>query len=207
MTLTESRVRTLLEPYHVAAPAPVCSKILIYMDLLSKWRKKISLTTITDDEEVVRFHFGESIFALSLRRFENGRLADVGSGAGFPGLAIKLFCPNLKVTLLEPNRKKCTFLNEAIRKLDLTESEALPIGFEASKIAPGELTYVASRALGKTSDLLFWSKGKLTPDGCVVLWLGAEDATRTMQISGWRWTEASIPGALKRKILTGIKLT
>jgi 16S rRNA (guanine(527)-N(7))-methyltransferase RsmG len=173
------------------------------MDLLSMWGKKIALTTISSEEDVVRFHFGESIFALSLEGFENGRLADVGSGAGFPGLAIKLLCPNLSVTLLEPNKKKWAFLNEVVRKLQFSNVDVLPVPFEASKIPPNELVFVTSRALGRIDDLLSWSRTTIRHDGRVILWLGAEDAEKTTQIPGWHWVQTSIPGTVRRRILSG----
>lgn len=167
------------------------------------WRKRIALTTISSDEDVVRFHFGESIFALSLQSFANGRLADVGSGAGFPGLAIKLLCPDLSVTLIEPNKKKCAFLNEVARKLQFSNVDVLPIPFEASKITANELAFVTSRALGRVSDLLSWSRTTIRHDGCVVLWLGAEDAEKTTEIPNWHFVQAPIPGTIKRRIVSG----
>lgn len=167
------------------------------------WGGKIALTTISNEEDVVRFHFGESLFALSLESFEHGRLADVGSGAGFPGLAIKLLCPNLSVTLLEPNKKKCAFLSEVARKLQLNNVDVLSVTFEASKIAPNKLAFVTSRALGKINDLLSWSRTTMCPDGRVILWLGAQDAEETAQTPGWRWVQAPIPGTAKRRILSG----
>jgi len=167
------------------------------------WGKKIALTTISNEEDIVRFHFGESIFALSLENFANGRLADVGSGAGFPGLAIKLLRPGLSVVLLEPNKKKCAFLNEVTRKLQLGDAEVLPVRFEASKIRPNELAFVTSRALGGINNLLSWSRTTISNNGRVILWLGAEDAERTTQIPDWHWVQASIPGTIKRRMLSG----
>ena len=185
----------------------ICDKVQSYIDLLSIWGRKIALTTISNEEDVVRFHFGESIFALSLDNFTNGRLADVGSGAGFPGLALKLLRPNLSVTLLEPNKKKCAFLNEVARKLQFSNVDVLPVRFEASKIPPNRFAFVTSRALGGISDLLSWSWTTMSHDGRVLLWLGAEDAEKTIQIRGWRWVQAPIPGTIKRKILFGAPQT
>ncbi|MGH7745845.1 MAG: 16S rRNA (guanine(527)-N(7))-methyltransferase RsmG [Candidatus Dormibacteria bacterium] len=205
MTLSASRIQTLLEPYHPATPLQVCDKIVTYIDLLTFWGRKIALTAISTEEEIARFHFGESIFALSLQSFEKGRLADVGSGAGFPGLAIKLLRANLKLTLLEPNKRKCAFLNEVIRKLELREVEVLPIGFQqASESKSGDLMYVTSRALGRTSDLLSWSRNALSVDGRVVLWLGANDVVAAMKVPNWHWAQAAIPESARRKILVGI---
>jgi len=205
LTLSASRVQSLLEPYYSGVPIPVCYKILRYMDLLAFWTKKIALTAISDEEEMVRFHFGESIFALSLENFENGRLADVGSGAGFPGLAIKLFCPNLNVILLEPNKKKCAFLSEIVRELSYTDTKVLPIGFEESDIRSNELDYVVSRALGRTEDLLSWSARSLSSQGRVVLWMGSDDVTKAMRTPEWHWRQTSIPQTTRRKILIGTR--
>lgn len=202
LTVPASTIRTLLKPYH-AVPPEICDKIQSYMDLLSMWGKKIALTTISSEEDVVRFHFGESIFALSLESFEHGRLADVGSGAGFPGLAIKLLRPNLHVTLLEPNKKKCAFLNEVARKLQLSDVDVFSVPFEASRIPPNELSFVTSRALGRIGDLLSWSRSTLNHDGRVILWLGAEDAESTTRISDWHWIRSAIPGTARRTIIAG----
>lgn len=197
------RIQVLLQPYSRDVPLEMCDKIQSYMDLLSIWGKKISLTTISSEEDVVRFHFGESIFASSLESFQNGRLADVGSGAGFPGLAIKLLRPNLSVTLLEPSKKKCAFLNEVVRKLQFSNVDILPVPFESSKIAPNELAFVTSRALGRIDDLLSWSRTTIRHDGRIIIWLGAEDSEKTTQIPGWTWVQAPIPGTIKRRILSG----
>ncbi len=203
MTVPASTIQSLLQPYCRDVPLEICGKIQLYMDLLSVWGNKIALTTITNEEDVIRFHFGESIFALSLDSFEHGRLADVGSGAGFPGLAIKLLRPNLRVTLLEPNKKKCAFLNEVARRLELTDVDILSIGFESSAIRPNELRFVTSRALGRIGDLLSWSHNTLSRDGRVIFWLGTEDAEETARIPSWHWVQRSIPGTVKRKIIAG----
>ena len=64
--------------------------------MLLKWNNLVSLTSITDPVDIVARHFGESMFAASLLPVENGRLADVGSGAGFPGVALKILHEDLK---------------------------------------------------------------------------------------------------------------
>ena len=203
MTLSATRVQSILEPYYSGVSISACDKILTYMELLSLWTKKIALTAISGEEEIVRFHFGESIFALSLENFENGRLADVGSGAGFPGLAIKLFCPDLNVILLEPNKKKCAFLNEIVRELSFTGTKVLPIGFEASDIRSNELDYVVSRALGRAEDLLSWSARSLSSQGRVIFWMGSDDVAETIRMPEWHWRQAPIPQSTSRKILIG----
>lgn len=89
-----------------------------YLELLRKWNRRISLTSIEEDRELVRFHFVEA-FWCAARFLEAGPIADIGTGAGFPGLAAKLYRPDLKITLLERNFKKCVFLERACRELSL----------------------------------------------------------------------------------------
>jgi 16S rRNA (guanine527-N7)-methyltransferase len=89
-----------------------------YLDLLLKWNVRTNLTAIREPEEIVRRHFGESLFlAGHLGPCES--LLDFGSGAGFPGIPIQLMRPALKITLAESQGKKAAFLREAIRGLGL----------------------------------------------------------------------------------------
>ncbi|HWQ03191.1 MAG TPA: 16S rRNA (guanine(527)-N(7))-methyltransferase RsmG, partial [Candidatus Nitrosotenuis sp.] len=92
---------------------------MIYLELLFNWNRKINLTAVKTPVQAITRHFGESIFAATLLPMNRGVLVDVGSGAGFPGLALKLACPQLEVNLLEPSLKKCAFLAEVTRTLQL----------------------------------------------------------------------------------------
>lgn len=167
----------------------------------------MALTSIVDPDELVRFHFGESIFALSTGGME-GRLADVGTGAGFPGLALKLARPTLSITLIETNSKKCAFLHEVVRCLEMERVEILRTGFETSKIAPDNFSFVASRALGRHKEILDWAFTKLQADGTVLLWVGQEDTANISTNAGWEWEpELLIPGTRERFLLRGRKLS
>src|SRR2546423_4621034 len=127
--MNADRIRELLEPFtsgHELSHQQV-SLISAYLDLLLKWNAKINLTAIRDPEQIVQRHFGESLFAAReiADRFRSsgdlhGRtLLDVGSGAGFPGIPIKTWLPELHVTLVEARQKKATFLREVARSLAL----------------------------------------------------------------------------------------
>jgi 16S rRNA (guanine527-N7)-methyltransferase len=123
-TLSEDRIAQLIAPYLEGAPAPhgLTTQLSIYLDLLLKWNAKTNLTAIREPEEIVRRHFGESLFAgihLGQRLSPDATLLDFGSGAGFPGLPIQLLHPNLRVTLAESQGKKASFLREAVRTLQL----------------------------------------------------------------------------------------
>ena len=108
--------------------------ISTYIDLLRRWNSRINLTAIRDEEEIVTRHFGESFFAAAHLFPSRGdvtnsspapTVADVGSGAGFPGIPIKIWAPEISLTLIESNHKKATFLREVVRSLRLTNIDIL----------------------------------------------------------------------------------
>jgi 16S rRNA (guanine527-N7)-methyltransferase len=134
-----TRIAELLQPFLAPAalsPAQL-EHISTYIDLLLRWNARINLTAIRQPEEIVTRHFGESLFAArhlfpatttwgqppSAVQTEQGsapeRLIDIGSGAGFPGLPIKIWAPHIHLTLLESTQKKATFLREVARALTL----------------------------------------------------------------------------------------
>ena len=126
-TLSESQIATLLTPY--LEPESLRRRTLIpqlstYLDLLLKWNARTNLTAIRDPEEIVRRHFGESLFAGQPPRPHSPiTLLDFGSGAGFPGLPMPLLRPESPVTLAESQNKKATFLREVVRTLGPPQRE------------------------------------------------------------------------------------
>jgi 16S rRNA (guanine527-N7)-methyltransferase len=175
-----------------------------YMELLKKWNQTIALTSIEDDTEIVARHFGESLFAASLVPMERGRLADVGSGAGFPGLPLKIVLPELRITLVEPNIKKCAFLREVQAALGFSGVEIVRSRYEDFSATPSSLDFLCTRALGGYGRLLKWSKGILKPEGCAILWMGMEDSSLLTKTRGWTWNlPASIPESHRRVVLIG----
>ena len=141
MPLTASRIAHLLEPYTAIAPDAsiewprVYDQLTEYLHILVRWNARMNLTAIHSPEEIVRRHFGESLFAglhlgCSTWNIPPGvriagscpterQLLDFGSGAGFPGLPIQILWPELHVTLAEARHKKASFLREVIRSLHL----------------------------------------------------------------------------------------
>ena len=117
--LTPARIAALLADYYPDPSQELVAQLSVYLDLLLRWNAKTNLTAIRDPEEVVRRHFGESLFvAVNLPPCVT--LLDLGSGAGFPGLPIQLALPALRVTLAESQNKKASFLRETIRTLGLS---------------------------------------------------------------------------------------
>jgi 16S rRNA (guanine527-N7)-methyltransferase len=202
--ISKAQVEMVLAPYGIQLSGEQIEKTLAYVRLLVKWNRHMSLTTITDPAEVVGRHFGESMFASKLISVENCRLADVGTGAGFPGLALKIVRPNLQLSLIESNAKKCVFLSEVVRALDLSNVEVRTTRFEDLRPPDGFANFVTARAVGGYSDLLRWAKTALIPQGNVVLWVGGEDITRIANSKGWIWDPPSrIPESQRRFLLIG----
>jgi 16S rRNA (guanine527-N7)-methyltransferase len=204
---TFSQIDNLLRVYGFRVSPDLAARISAYIELLLKWNRKIALTTVTDPVEIVKFHFGESLFAASLYNFEKSRLADVGTGAGFPGLPLALAIPTLTVTLIESNLKKCAFLAEILRELPVRNANIFPGRMDSFGPAPEKFDFVASRACGQFEELRTWAKSQLTDSGKLVLWLGEKEAAETSNDAAWAWGDIGlIPGSRRRYILAGSPL-
>ena len=135
--LSEAQIASLLAPY-LTPPPEILAKLSLYLELLLKWNARTNLTAIRDPEEIVRRHFGESLFAgqhIGQSDQLPDTLLDLGSGAGFPGLPIAILHPEIRVTLAESQNKKSTFLREAVRTLDLQNVEIWPARVESMPAA------------------------------------------------------------------------
>lgn len=94
-----------------------------YQELLLDWNEKINLTAITEEDDIITKHFIDSLSCLKYIR-ENDKILDVGTGAGFPGVPIKIVSRETKVTLLDSLNKRIVYLNDVIEKLELKDIEA-----------------------------------------------------------------------------------
>jgi len=204
ISLTSAQISNALRPYGIAPSVDLIKGIRTYTELLLKWNRSVSLTSVTDVEQILRFHFGESLFALSMLPVEKSRLADVGSGAGFPGIPLAMSRSSLEVTLIEPNTKKFAFLNEVIRSLEIHNVEAFRGRMADFQHPVGRLDVATARALGQFNDLLGWACTQLTPLGTLILWVGDEDARKLAADLRFKWgMPRMIPGAERRSILLG----
>lgn len=177
--------------------------IAAYIELLLRWNRKLNLTTITDPQEILTRNFVESFLAARWLDPGGGRLCDVGSGAGFPGLALKLVRPSWQAVLLEPTSKKAAFLAEAARILKLQDVEILRSRWEDSDFLPESFDAITSRALGGYGKVLLWARERLHPGGRLILWLGARDADELGNTPGFWWERLAVPGSAERVILIG----
>lgn len=99
-------------------------KFYKYMNMLIEWNKKINLTAIIEPKEIILKHFIDSLTILKYVN-DNEKMLDVGTGAGFPGIPIKIMNSNIEITLLDSLNKRINFLNEVINKLELKNISAI----------------------------------------------------------------------------------
>jgi 16S rRNA (guanine527-N7)-methyltransferase len=142
--LSAEIIRRALAEFQLSANDVQVLQIQQYIKILLAWNEKVNLTAIRHPLEILNRHFCESMYAAGAVPVENGRLADVGSGGGFPGLPLKIMRPDLQVFLIESSIKKATFLAEVVRDLGLTEARVLVGRYEelGEEVAP--LDFVCS---------------------------------------------------------------
>lgn len=165
----------------------------------------MNLTAIRDPEEIVRRHFGESLFAAEqLALADASSLIDLGSGAGFPGVPIKLIAPQLEVTLIESQQKKVAFLRELIRALHLEKTTVFPGRAEESKL---KAQIVTMRAVEKFESALQTAAALVESGGQIALLIGAPQAdSARRQLPSFIWQDAmGIPESRARVLLIGTK--
>ena len=125
-----------------------------YAKFLVEYNEKINLTAITEYEDIIEKHFYDSLIPLTHKDIK-GTLVDVGTGAGFPGVVLKVVRPDLKVLLIEPITKRCVFLNELINKLNLEDIEVLNTrGEDYALKHREEYDYVTARAVTNLNALI-----------------------------------------------------
>lgn len=146
-----------------------------YYEMLVKYNENVNLTAITLKEDVYLKHFYDSltlIKAISLN--QKLSICDVGTGAGFPGLVLKIIFPTLSVTLVDALNKRINFLNDVIKTLKLNDIEAIHSRIEDLKFYE-KYDVVVSRAVAKTSILLEISCNLPKVNGYIVLMKGQAD--------------------------------
>jgi 16S rRNA (guanine527-N7)-methyltransferase len=206
--ISSEQISELLEPYGFTQSKVFSDGVRTYISILLRWNERISLTTVTDPAEIIKFHFGESLFAIHSVPIVNGRLADVGSGAGFPGLPLAMAIPDIHVTLIESDTKKATFLSEAVRELALSNVTVFRGRMDDLPIGPSGFEFITARALGQHKDLLNWSSKRLSDVGKIILWLGESDAISLSNYAAWQWDPPiHIPGSKRRFLLAGTRIS
>jgi 16S rRNA (guanine527-N7)-methyltransferase len=203
-SLSEQSIRKALNEFGVEVSSEQVLQIQQYMKILLAWNEKLNLTAIRNPLDMLYRHFCESMYAGMSVPVEKGRLADVGSGAGFPGLPLKILRPDLQVFLIDSNIKKATFLAEVIRELGLADARVLVSRYEelGEEVAP--LDFVCSRAVGEFGALLEWAGSKQVAARQVILWIGSRDLDELRRVKTWEWREPiPVPHSMRRLLLVG----
>jgi 16S rRNA (guanine527-N7)-methyltransferase len=231
------RIAELLQPFLDRRPGsprqgvrPVLSPVQLeyistYIDLLLRWNARVNLTSVRQPEEIATRHFGESLFT-ALHLFPASgqnppearpeiRVIDVGSGAGFPGLPIKIWAPHIQLTLIESNQKKATFLREVARALTLTNVDvfagrvadfqrSMPTP-QASAGATGDV--VTLRAVERFDSILPEAARLLNPSGRLAILIGHAQLDHARQLlSTIAWdTPLKLPHSSSRVLVLGRK--
>jgi 16S rRNA (guanine527-N7)-methyltransferase len=209
-----ARIAELLAPFLGAAglSSHQLDQVSAYLDRLMRWNARMNLTAVRDPEQIVTRHFGESFLAAKqlLGREEPSpkSATDIGSGAGFPGLPIKIFAPSLHMRLVEAQHRKAIFLREVIRDLQLSDCEVVPQRAETlAQAEPGSADLVTLRAVERFEDVLSTAAQLTSNKGKIGLLIGREQATTAAKtLPNFEWgTEVQVPLSVSRIILIGRK--
>ncbi len=167
-------------------------QLVKYAELLQEWSKVMNLTAIKDSEGIVTKHFLDSLTAIKTGHV-SGRVIDIGTGAGFPGLVLKIAMPGLKLTLLDSLNKRLTFLKAVCEELGIDDVELIHARAEDYARKPGYragFDTVVSRAVARMDTLAQWCMPYLSKDGYFLALKGPKadgevaEAKRTVTVLG-----------------------
>jgi 16S rRNA (guanine527-N7)-methyltransferase len=181
----------------------ICFRLVRYAELLERWSRRHNLVRYASREELVQRHILDSLAALPFLA-DRGRLLDIGSGAGFPGVPLMAARPGWTGVLLEPRQKRWAFLRLAVRELRLSAD------VERARFQDfGENSLwdaVTVRAIGNHGQILDWAQPRVSRGGQVLVWTteGGEARLREAPALGWRVLSSSLPG-LERGRLVRLK--
>ncbi len=139
----------------------------IYLGELKKWNRAYNLTGLKTDRDIVIKHFLDSVLFLKALPPHVISAADIGSGAGFPGVPVKIMCPNLKIFLIEPVGKKAIFLRHLCSRLALEGIEILDKRIEEVDML--KVDAAMTRALYRVRDFIEKMKGHINKGGILIL--------------------------------------
>ena len=216
-----ARIAALLEPFlEPALPLSTLDQISTYIDLLLRWNARINLTGIRRPEEIVTRHFGES-FCLARHLFPKSgtdhrplttdhrppHVLDIGSGAGFPALPLKLWAPHIHLTMIESNHKKAAFLREVARALTLTNINVITDRAEvlAARLDFPRTEVVTLRAVEHFEAILPQAVTLMATSATLALLIGAAQLPRLAASTTMKWhPPIPIPQSRTRVLSIGV---
>jgi len=167
--------RSLLNRFGIELSWDQTHKAGIFLDELEEWSKKFNLTGLSSRQSIINELLIDSMMPAPFIP-DKGNLLDLGSGAGFPAIPIKICKPDLHCQLMEPNSKKISFLKQVIRLADLEKVAVIKgrIGEEEGLLHPEGYNVITSRGLAPLPQFLTWGAPHLTPGGLIVAFLGSQ---------------------------------
>jgi 16S rRNA (guanine527-N7)-methyltransferase len=171
-----ARLQAGLAELGLAPGADACERLLDYVELLARWNAAYNLTAVREPGEMVTRHLLDSLAVAKLVRGDS--LADLGTGAGLPGIPLAILAPERQHTLIDSNGKKVRFLREAVRALALTN-----VRVEQSRVedARGQYDCITARAFATLGDMLRLGGHLLAPDG---VWIALKGQLSKDEILG-----------------------
>lgn len=176
----------------------------IYASMLVEWNStRMNLTRLISPQEIGIQHFLDSLAAMRLINIpENARVIDIGCGAGFPGIALKIFRPDINLTLMDSTAKKLSFCEAVSSELGLKEIDFIhgrAEDFGKSRLFHGIFNIATARAVAPMDKLLPWAVPFLANDGVLAAWKGPsaeeemEKAEKITKKYSLRWSIAETP--------------
>jgi 16S rRNA (guanine527-N7)-methyltransferase len=184
-------------------------QLCTYLAELQKWNKRINLVAAAPLETLIETHFLDSLTLLPLvQSCPPPGLLDVGSGAGFPGLVLKIACPDLEVILLEPRQKRTAFMRQVIRTLGLKGVSVLETRLEKDNAELANwhdaTPIITSRAFASINLFLDLAEPFCVPGGKVICMKGRKAAA---EVAEWHKLSAASPFKLTETIETALPFT
>lgn len=206
-TLDAEALAEEFSPYQVRLSPKQLAQVQAYLSLLLRWNPGLNLTALRDPRRIIRELFAESMYLTRVMSL-GGCLVDIGSGAGFPALAVKVVVPDLHVVLIESRTRKCTFLKEVIRSLRLSDIEVVNQRLEEyTDTIQGVADVATTRAVRVDRAFLERLAVLVKDEGGAVLFSSAAVARKTVDMGGgFEWRQPlRIPQTRSRVILVGAK--
>jgi len=165
----EELLKEGLRELGILAGEDTLGAFLIYLEELKRWNRSFNLTSLKDDREIVIKHFLDSALFLKAIEGRGESIADVGSGAGFPGIPLKILKPRLRIALIEPSGKKSAFLKHMKRKLSLGDLDVIDKRIEEME---GSFDIALTRALFKAPEFIKKARHIVEKGGFFILGKG-----------------------------------
>jgi 16S rRNA (guanine527-N7)-methyltransferase len=209
--MDHSRITALLQPFlqdQSLSPTQL-DQISTYIDLLMHWNARINLTAIRDPEQIVTRHFGESfflarhVFPPSSAADRSKLVVDIGSGAGFPAMPIKIWASGIHLTLIESNHKKAAFLREVARAIKSTGVNVINERAETLAAPLPQADLVTFRAVENFTQTLHVAVKFLAANARLAILMTEAQLPHLQSLADFSWNTIPIPQSQTRILTMG----